>query len=388
VNVAVVAEYYPRRRDPVLGVWAHRQALAARDAGADVKVFVLERPVPPAADIRRPWRLPRRLTSIARQPSIDTIDGIEVHYVRFVAPSRTRAYASWHEAAAKPLSKTLARVHRDWPVDVVHAHYALPAGGAALPFARQNDLPLVVSIHGGDVYGPLLASDDARAAVAAVLDAATEVLCNSRATLLRAAALARSDERIRVLHLGADPAPGLVRKRERSTVVTLGHLVPRKRHVDVLEAVASMRDVDWVVIGDGPELSALEERVQLMGLGERVELMGQLAPSEALAELARGHVMALPSVDEAFGVAYVEALASGVPAIGTRGEGGPEEIAALGGGMLLVPPEDPRALAAAIRRALADPGLPDAARRTAVEHFSWEHCGRETVQAYRDARNG
>ena len=49
MRVCVVAEYYPRRRDPVLGVWAHRQALAARAAGAEVRVLALERPVPPLA---------------------------------------------------------------------------------------------------------------------------------------------------------------------------------------------------------------------------------------------------------------------------------------------------------------------------------------------------
>jgi teichuronic acid biosynthesis glycosyltransferase TuaC len=49
VKVAVVAEFYPRRGDPVLGVWAHRQALAARDAGVDVHVLVLHRLVPPRA---------------------------------------------------------------------------------------------------------------------------------------------------------------------------------------------------------------------------------------------------------------------------------------------------------------------------------------------------
>ena len=48
MRVAVVAEYYPRRRDPVLGVWAHRQALAARDAGAEIRVLALERPLPSA----------------------------------------------------------------------------------------------------------------------------------------------------------------------------------------------------------------------------------------------------------------------------------------------------------------------------------------------------
>ena len=52
MRVAVVAEYYPRAADPVLGVWAHRQALAARDAGADVRVLVLHRPVPSKAALR------------------------------------------------------------------------------------------------------------------------------------------------------------------------------------------------------------------------------------------------------------------------------------------------------------------------------------------------
>ena len=50
-RVAVVAEFYPSRRDPVLGVWSHRQALAARDAGADVRVLVLHRLVPPRASL-------------------------------------------------------------------------------------------------------------------------------------------------------------------------------------------------------------------------------------------------------------------------------------------------------------------------------------------------
>ena len=73
---------------------------------------------------------------------------------------------------------------------------------------------------------------------------------------------------------------------------------------------------------------------------------------------------------------------------GCADEGGPEEISALGGGMLLVPPRDPGALAATIAAALADPELPARARRNAVEHFSWQRCGRDTVAAYRDALAG
>jgi teichuronic acid biosynthesis glycosyltransferase TuaC len=388
LKVCVVAEYYPRRRDPVLGVWAHRQALAARDAGAEVRVLVLERPLPPAAALRRPWRLPGALAKMARQPARDELDGIELRYVRFVAGDRDRTYATWHERAAGPLGKALSELRDDWPFELIHAHYALPSGGAALPFAREHGIPMVVSVHGGDVLGPLLQAEEARATVSSVLGSAAEVLCNSRATLTRVSGLVADDERLRVVHLGADAPANPVQKRERVTVSTLGHVIARKRHIDVLEAVAAMEQVDWLVIGDGPELPALRRRAAELGVEQRVQFAGQLPPDEALRELAGTHVMALPSEDEAFGVAYVEALACGVPAIGCAGEGGPEEIAALGRGMLLVPRADPGALAAAIEAALADRELPAAARRTAADHFSWQRCGRDTVAAYRDALAG
>jgi glycosyltransferase involved in cell wall biosynthesis len=97
----------------------------------------------------------------------------------------------------------------------------------------------------------------------------------------------------------------------------------------------------------------------------------------------------MPSVDEAFGVAYVEAMAGGVPAIGCRGEAGPEEIAAAGDGLRLVPPADVEALAAELDALLAEPGylleLGARARATVSGAFTWELCGRATVQAYEDA---
>ena len=65
-RVAVVAEFYPSQRDPVLGVWAHRQALAARDAGAEVRVLVLHRLVPPRAALAGDRAAPRARSASAR----------------------------------------------------------------------------------------------------------------------------------------------------------------------------------------------------------------------------------------------------------------------------------------------------------------------------------
>jgi len=399
MRVCVVAEYYPRRRDPVLGVWAHRQALAARDAGAEVRVLALERPLPSATAVRgtahlRVGALARELSGFARQPQREVRDGIEVRYVRFVSPPRGRSYAGWHRWARRPLARALGRLHGEWPFDVVHAHYAHLAGAAALPWARTARVPLVVSVHGGDLLAPTLSSAGARATIGGALRGSAAVLCNSRATLDAAAELAGSSDRMRVVHPPGTPPPAPApARRPWGAIATLGHVIPRKRHVDVLEAVAllqpRMPELRWVTIGDGPELPALRERARELGVAERVEWLGELEPPQAVHELARCHLMAMPSVDEAFGVAYVEAMSCGVPAIGSAGEGGPEEIAAAGPGMLLVPARDPSALAGRIASLLGDGAsweeLSAAARRTAAERFGAEACGRATVDAYREA---
>jgi teichuronic acid biosynthesis glycosyltransferase TuaC len=106
----------------------------------------------------------------------------------------------------------------------------------------------------------------------------------------------------------------------------------------------------------------------------------------ALEQLRHATLMAMPSVDEAFGVAYVEALAAGVPAIGCAEEPGPREIAAAGEGMLLVKSGDIAALADTIAGVVeaGSPRLREAALETG-RAFSWERCGRETVGCYAEA---
>ena len=103
----------------------------------------------------------------------------------------------------------------------------------------------------------------------------------------------------------------------------------------------------------------------------------------------RATLFVMPSVAEAFGVAYVEAMAGGVPALGCRGEDGPEEIARAGGGIVLVARDDQAELTAAIAALLDHPdrrrALADAARATVAAQFTWARCGTETVRAYEAA---
>ena len=447
MKVAIVAEYYPRADDPVSGIWAHRQAVAVRDLGVEVRVLVLHRPLPPLAAVRS--RDAGALARALRQPTRAALDGIDIRYVRYLSPPRPWSYGSWGLWAAPALAIALHRLRREFPFDLVHAHYAVPAGDAVRRIAPG--IPLVVSVHGGDVYATSARLVGARA-VRGTLTHARLVLANSAGTARRSAE--HGARTTRVVHLGAElpPGPSAPPPRESTpaapnhrppassapaelameaaqplpppaanhrppassapaelarestpvdspspsptpTLVTVGHLVPRKRHAEVIAALARLGtrhpDLRYVIVGDGPERERLEGLARSLGVADRVELRGQLPPDQAAACAREATLFVLPSADEAFGVAYVEAMAGGVPAIGCRGEDGPEEIAAAGGGMVLVPCGDVVALAAQIDALLRDSDrravLGRAAAATVREAFTWEQCGRETMAAYREA---
>ena len=322
MRVLVLAEYYPRAAESTFGVWAHRQALAARDAGADVRVLVLHRPLPPLSAVRR-FDLPAARAAVA-QPRAVTLDGLTIGYLRYVSPPRPWSYPSWGAWATPPLRRALAALRERFPFDLVHAHYAVPAGDAvrrAVP-----DAPVVVSVHGGDVHGPHAGHRN----VAAALRHARLVLANSAGTARRCENLGAAHTR--VVHLGTDPAPpgdpaGAV-SFTAPTLVTVGNLIARKRHADVLAAMAMLTarhpQLRYEIIGDGPERGPLQAQARELGIAERVRFRGALSHPDAVTAARRATLFVLPSVAEAFGVAYIEAMAAGVPAIGVRDEDGPE----------------------------------------------------------------
>jgi teichuronic acid biosynthesis glycosyltransferase TuaC len=391
-KVVVVAEFYPSRRDPVLGIWAHRQALAAREAGAEVRVLALHRLVPPRASLAEgPLRAAALAAALLREPRRQVRDGLSITYVPYVSPPREQAYASWGAWAAPALAGSLRRLRRTFPFELIHAHNAVPAGDAVR--RARVGVPLVVSVHGGDVLYTAPRDEGGAKAVARGLGAARLVLANSQgiAELSRR----RGARETLVVHLGTD-LPAAARPPRGSghaTLVTVAHLVARKRHADVVRALAVLGQkhptLRYAIVGAGPERIALEGLAARLGVAARVDFHGQLAPAEALEQARRSTLFVMPSTEEAFGVAYVEAMAGGVPAIGCRGEPGPEEIAAAGDGLVLVPPGDVERLTQRIDELLSDPHrLREAgqrARATVAAHFTWERCGEQTLAAYAQA---
>jgi glycosyltransferase involved in cell wall biosynthesis len=159
-----------------------------------------------------------------------------------------------------------------------------------------------------------------------------------------------------------DPAlrAALARGRPDYIVLTPARLHPQKGHVYLLAAAVRVPDATFVLAGDGPLRAELEAQARALGIADRCVFLGYRADVPDL--LAAADLLVLPSLFEGLPVSVLEAMAAERPVVATAIGGTDEAIVPEESG-LLVPPRDPAALASAIQRLRADPGL---ARRLAL----------------------
>ena len=173
-------------------------------------------------------------------------------------------------------------------------------------------------------------------------------------------------------------------------VATVANLRREKGHDVLLEAAAivvrQFPDARFDIVGAGPELAALRARAEALGLGAVVSFLGH--SEDVPARLAAADLFVLPSRSEAFPNALLEAMAIGLPAIASSVGGIPEVIGHQRSGML-VPPDDPVALACEISRLMADPARAaqiGAAARAQARDFSFASMVAAFERVYLTAR--
>jgi glycosyltransferase involved in cell wall biosynthesis len=143
-------------------------------------------------------------------------------------------------------------------------------------------------------------------------------------------------------------------------VLCVARMYPRKRLPDLLRAAAVLRarvpGVQVRIVGRGPEWAAVERLHGDLGLGDSVALLGDLTRERLAEEYVNASVFCLPSVQEGFGIVFLEAMAAELPVVACRIAAVPEVVTD-GATGLLVAPRDPAALAEALERLLADRAL-------------------------------
>ena len=343
--------------------------------------------------------------------------GVHFHFYRY-APVRSlnvfgyaaamRADVSVRAAAylAAPLAlaqgwRTARKIARRHRATVMHGHWVVPGGITAALAAPE--LPLVVSLHGSDVY---VAETLAPARVAArhALHRAGFVTACSADLATRAIALGADPSRIETIPYGVDTArfqPNeAVRRALRREMgvgegvhvcVAAGRLVRKKGFEYLVDAIATTPGVMLAIAGEGTLADELRARAEAAGTTGRIRLLGNQSQDRVGELFAAADVICVPSVRDDSGNVdglpnvLLEALASGTPVI-TTAAGGIGAVVEDGHTALVVPERDSGAIAAALVHVATNPEaarrLGAAGRAQVSARFGWDRAASRFEAAY------
>lgn len=372
-HVLVLPSWYPTPDAPQRGVFFKEQAHALQKAGVRIGVAYPE--------LRRlrtllngAWTRNRFQTSVTREEGIPTV-----------------RFHGWNPPSAQLRGRLFVNVaHRLIAVygssfgtpDLIHAHSGLWAGVAAARIQAQRGLPYLVTEHSTAFARDLIESWQ-KAPLRRAYCGAERVLTVSDALAEQLSGYV-DRERMQTVPNMVDTdfftLPPGSRNSSPFVFLTVAALRPKKGIDVLLRAFQSAFPADAEtrlrIVGGGPLAEELEEMAASLEINDRVDFVGTLARDGVRKEMWNANVAVVPSRVETFGVAVIEAMATGLPVVATR-SGGPEEILTAETGRL-VDPDDVGQLAAALRWA-EDMGESFCLQEEAIRNVVREKYSRDVV---------
>jgi teichuronic acid biosynthesis glycosyltransferase TuaC len=304
--------------------------------------------------------------------------GIEVHHPRYpVIPRIGMSAAPYllYRAMLPALRRLLASGQR---FDAIDAHYFYPDGVAAVWLGQVLGLPTVVTARGTDVN---LTPQHLvpRVLIRRAITGAAALVAVSAALKAALVALGAPREKVTVLRNGVDtslfrPADRGAARSElgltRPTLLSVGHLIERKGHHRIIEAMPRLPEFELLIAGEGPQRGLLAGLIDRLGLAGRVRLLGARPHTELPSLYGAADILVLASSREGWANVLLEAMACGTPVVASNIWGNPEVVRDEAAG-LIADENTPDGIVAAVRRLFTH--LPDrAATRAYAEQFSWD----------------
>jgi glycosyltransferase involved in cell wall biosynthesis len=379
LHVLTLTPFFPSNQNEVSGCFVAEPIEQLRQFGVDSRVIAAS-----------PIHYPRKHSS----------SSAAAEWVRYPQVPGTLGLSSAGKLLYARLLGRVRQLHSVKPIDVIHAHAALPCGHAAALLSRRLNIPFVVTVHGLDVFnnchlGGIPAAWRRKVSVD-VYRAARNVVCISGKVqeILKTGTPAEICSTI--VHNGVDPILFSPNPAEGGhfdpEILIVGTLLRSKGHELVLRALGklgtSFPQLRCRIIGEGPDRAQFEALVRELGIEQKVQLDGRQGRSEVAEAMRRCSVFVLPSRNEGLGCVYLEAMSCGKPVVGCHGQG-IDEVVEHGKNGWLVPAEGLEELMQGLSALLSSPELRAcigmAARQTILERFTLSHQAQRLVRIYRQA---
>ncbi len=383
MNILTFSTLYPNAAQPYHGVFVENR-LRHLVAGGAIGARVVA-PVP-----WFPLASPRfgRYAAFADVPLREQRFGLAVEHPRYIVIPKlgmTAAPFLLYLAARSAIERVIAS---GYDFALIDAHYFYPDGVAAAMLGRHFGKPVSITARGTDLN---LIPDHAlpRRMILWAAERAAGLVAVCQALKDRLVELGVAAERVRVLRNGVDLE--LFRPVDRAaaraglgldgpTLVSAGHLIPRKAHDLVIAALPALPGMRLLIVGDGPEERALEALARRLGVEDRVRFLGRIAHQEMPDVYTAADALVLASSREGWANVLLEAMACGTPAVASNVWGTPEVVASPAAGVLMTA-RTADGVAQGVRTLFA--ALPErAATRAYAEGFSWEATTRGQLELF------
>jgi len=375
IRLLTFTTLYPNAARPSHGVFVENR-LRHLVGGGEATSTVLA-PVP-----WFPFRSPRfgEWARHAATPRREERHGLVVHHPRYPVIPRIAMSAApglLYRAAAAALSKLMAAGLR---FDVLDAHYLYPDGVAAVWLGRRFGKPVVITARGSDT-SLLPRYRVPRHLIQRAIAGADALISVSAGLKEGLLALGAPADKVTVLRNGVDlhafrPIPDRAAARAElglgtgRALLSVGLLIERKGHHLVIEALRLLPGHTLLVVGEGPELAALQALAERFGVADRVRLMGAQPHARLPLFYSAADALVLASSREGWANVLLESMACGTPVVTSPAWGSREAVQAPEAGLVL-DTATPEAIAEGVTRLLASPPDRGATRRYA-ERFGWE----------------
>jgi len=261
-------------------------------------------------------------------------DGLSIDHPRYLLLPRVGMMVAPPALFAAGLAAIRRRMAAGLTFDLIDAHYAYPDGVAAAALGRVLGKPVVITARGSDVTqypdhaGP-------RRMLRWAMGQADGLIAVSGGLKQAMVGLGVPAEKITVLRNGVDlaqfrPIDGGGLRAEWGALgpvlLSVGHLIGRKRHHLAIEALPNLPSWTLVIVGEGPERPQLEALATSLGVGSRVKFAGVRPHSELAAFYSAADVMILASSREGWANVLLEAMACGTPVVASNIPGNPEVV--------------------------------------------------------------
>ncbi|MGB8323944.1 MAG: glycosyltransferase [Candidatus Acidiferrum sp.] len=377
LHVLTLTPFYPNSRDDASGCFVYEPLLWLTKLGIENTVFAVQ--------------------PFYREKSDGGSVAIPAQWIRYFAlPGGFGLPTTGAFVFAHCVGK-LRDLHRMHPIDLIHAHGALPCGHAAMLLNKELGIPFVVSVHGLDAYSTVQVGGRAgkwcRRVSQHTYMASRRVICISERVREQVLEGVGRNCRTSVVYNGVDPevfAP-VNPPPDRSLILSVGNLIPTKGHEVLIRSVASLApdfsSLSLEIVGSGPEQRHLETLSDQLGCSDRIRFLGRRSRAETTAAMQRCSVFALPSRYEGLGCVYLEAMSTGKPVVGCRGQG-IAEIIQQGSNGFLIGPDNEKELTLVLSMLLRDEqrrrNLGRVARETVLDGLTLAHQAERLARIYRE----